>query len=229
MQQGGTAPIFPSCGKIGCNGSLVNTHLRCLSLVGVGFLSRSVCSKLLSRILFSPRDQVVVASSTIDDILRVLARHQIISPDYQGVHTLCCGRIGPLSGSSTMASLGVGSLSHFSLRTRVHGGAGHTLGSGRSSQSSGSSIVPMSAKKMRAKRKLSDEDVWEWTDAKIIGTHVGLTHTPLHSYPAMQPKAKKPGSPPYTAITIFHLNGVTRCGHSPSDSRVVTTRSIIHC
>lgn len=137
-------------------------------------------------------------SSTVEDVLCILAQRQIIPANYWGIYTLCYGRVGSLLGSSTMASLGAGSLSHFYLRTRVCGGAGRFLGmfyhgpylhsfvghvpeSRESSQSSESLAIPMSVKKTRKKRTQSDEDVWEWTDARIIGTYVELVHSPSNS------------------------------------------------
>ena len=81
----------------------------------------------LSGTPFSFYGQVVTALSTVEDILHILVQRQIIPADYRGVCTLSYGRIGSLLGQSTMASLGVGSLSHFCLRTHVHGGAGKFL------------------------------------------------------------------------------------------------------
>ena len=147
----------------------------------------------LGETLFSSYDQVVTASSTVNDLLYILAQRQVIPTNYQGIYTLCYRCIGSLLGSSTMASLGVGSLSHFHLRMHVCGGAGksitifyhtfhlfpstgHVSGSEGPSPSSRSSTVPISVKKTRVKQKLSDEDVWEWPDAKIIGMHMGLVH-----------------------------------------------------
>jgi len=43
--------------------------------------------------------------------------------------------------------------------------------SGTSSLSSGDSVVPMSVKQSRPKRTMSDEDVWNYPDSKIIGTN----------------------------------------------------------
>ena len=67
---------------------------------------------------------MVTALSTVDDLLYILTQRRIIPVTYQGIYTLCYGRPKSLLGASTMASLGVGSLSHFYLRTRVCGGAG---------------------------------------------------------------------------------------------------------
>lgn len=60
-------------------------------------------------------------------------------------------------------------LSYFIMTFTHPPNAGRTSGSRKSSSSSGSSSVPISAKKTRQKRWLSDEDVWEWPDSKIIG------------------------------------------------------------
>jgi hypothetical protein len=143
-----------------------------------------------------------------------------------------------------MVSLGAGSLSHFYLRTRICGGAGksliifyhmftyhlfigHAPRPGESFQSSGSLAVPMSVKKTRAKRKLSDEDVWEWTDARIIGMHTELVHGTLLNF-ITQLKARKLGSPLCTATTMSHLSDAMRHGDLPSDLRAVLTQSSIH-
>ena len=55
-------------------------------------------------------------------------------------------------------------------------GAGHALGSRGSSTPSESSAVPISVKKTHPKWQRSDEDVWEWTDAKIIGMSTELVN-----------------------------------------------------
>ena len=57
--------------------------------------------------------------------------------------------------------------------------------SGGSFPSSGDSIVPMSVKQTRPKRRKSDEDVWDWPDAKIIRTYFNLVHVMLISHSAM--------------------------------------------
>jgi len=54
---------------------------------------------------------------------------------------------------------------------------GRVSASGESSQSSGSSIIPTSVKRARPKRKASDEDVWDYSDMKIIGTKINLCCT----------------------------------------------------
>ena len=75
------------------------------------------------RIVFSPHSKVVTASSTVNDIMRVLVQHQIIPANYGGIYTLSYARVGSLRELSTMASLRAGSLSHFHLRACVRGGA----------------------------------------------------------------------------------------------------------
>ena len=99
---------------------------------------------------------------------------------------------------------------------------------GGSSQSSRSLGVPMSVKKTCAKRTLSDEAVWEWTDAKIIGMYTEPTCSPSCSNFTVKPKARNPGSLPCTATTMSHLNGVVRHGRSPSDSHAVSTQPDIN-
>ena len=216
--------MFPSCGKIGCDNLPANNHSRCLSLVGVK------CPSQLVRSVFSlvGHDShfmtSVTALSTAEDILHILVQRQIIPADYWGIYMLSYGRIGSLLGQSTMASLGVGSLSHFCLRTHVYGGAGKFLSMfyhmfyllpfcrtcariRRIISVIGSLAVPMSVKKTRAKRTLSDEDVWEWTDAKIIGMYIELTCSPSYSNFAVKLKARKLGSLLSTSITMSHLNG----------------------
>ena len=44
--------------------------------------------------------------------------------------------------------------------------------SGKSSSSSGDSVVPISVKRARPKRTMSDEDVWDYSNAKIIGIYI---------------------------------------------------------
>ncbi|KAF9650218.1 hypothetical protein BDM02DRAFT_3127854 [Thelephora ganbajun] len=74
-------------------------------------------------ILFSSCNKVVTASSTIDDLMDNLVQCQVIPADYHDVYTLSYHCVGLLWGSSTIASLGAGSLSHFYLQTCVCGGA----------------------------------------------------------------------------------------------------------
>ena len=66
---------------------------------------------------------MVTASSTVNDIMRVLVQRQIIPANYGGIYTLSYARVGSLQELSTMASLRAGSLSHFHLRACVRGGA----------------------------------------------------------------------------------------------------------
>ena len=118
---------------------------------------------LLSGELFSLCNLVVTALSMVDDLLYVLAQHRVI-PANGGAYALCYSCFGSLSGSSTMASLGVGSLLHFHLRTHVYSGTGkfliiffihfiYLLGAGRTLESRGLSTlseslaVPISVKK----------------------------------------------------------------------------------
>ena len=70
---------------------------------------------------------VVTSSSTVNDLMHVLVWQQIIPTEYSDVYGLGCGHTGSLLGSSTMKSLGVGSLSTFHLRVFVRGGAGKQL------------------------------------------------------------------------------------------------------
>lgn len=48
---------------------------------------------------------------------------------------------------------------------------GHTSTSAGSTMSSEASAVPTSIRRTRAKRIKTDEDVWDWSDKKIIGEH----------------------------------------------------------
>jgi len=78
----------------------------------------------LSRALFSSQSEVTTAASMIEDLMDILVQRRVIPVRYHDVYTLSYGRLGPLQGSLVMGSLGVGSLSHFNLRTRVPGGIG---------------------------------------------------------------------------------------------------------
>jgi hypothetical protein len=98
----------------------------------------------------------------------ILTKRRVIPANFCDVYTLSYGRVGLLRGSSTLASLGATSLSHFYLRTRVCGGA-------RSSLPSGGPVAPISAKDTRPKRRGSDEDVWDYPDVKIIGIPLDLS------------------------------------------------------
>jgi hypothetical protein len=61
----------------------------------------------------------------------------------------------------------------------------HTSMSGGSFPLSGDSVVPMSVKQTRPKRRKSDEDVWDWPDAKIIRTYLDPVHVVLISNPVV--------------------------------------------
>ena len=68
-------------------------------------------------------------------------------------------------------------------------------------------VIPVSVKRTRAKRRKSDEDVWEWPDNKIIGMHE--THSCylcLFKY-VQQKKAEKRGSLRYTVTIGSHSSG----------------------
>ena len=106
----------------------VNEHPFTVFVLGAGQVSILIGTFyiLLSRELFSCHNSVVTASSTVDNLLYVLVQRQVI-PANGGAYMLCYGRIGSLSGSSTMAALGAGSLSHFHFRICVCGGTGKFL------------------------------------------------------------------------------------------------------
>lgn len=126
---GSTGPISPSCRRIGFKGSSMNARPRCSSLVWDKRQSQSVCCKyIICGMPFLQHSLVVTASSTINDVMSILTYQQLIPVDYHGIYTLSYGRTSLLCGSSTMVSLGIGSLSHLYLRICVYGGASKWLG-----------------------------------------------------------------------------------------------------
>lgn len=186
--------MFPSCGETGCNGLLMNVRLRCLSLVGVKHLSRLVGSLIFLARPFSypmikwsqPHRRLMISCIFLLNV----RLYPLITGKYSRcvmVVLVCfCGHqlwhhFG-LDHSRIFISrlvfvvVQVGCFLYF-VMTHLFSLIGHVPGLGESS-SSGNPAVPMSVKKTRAKRKLSDEEVWEWADAKIIGMYVELTHTP---------------------------------------------------
>ena len=58
---------------------------------------------------------------------------------------------------------------------------GYAPTSGGSSSSLETLVVPTSVKRTRAKRRKSDEEVWEWPDNKIIGMYRTRLHC-LHPF-----------------------------------------------
>ena len=105
---------------------------------------------------------------------------------------------------------------------------GWVSASGESSQSSGSSIIPTSIKCAHPKRKASDEDVWDYSDMKIIGTKINLCCTFFVSSSVMQNWARRPGNLVHMITTTSHLSGVMIHVHLPSGSPVALTQMGTH-
>ena len=202
----------------------MNTHLQCSSSVGVECLSRLVCSIYYSAGNYShfiiqwsqPRQRLMtfyVFSFNVGSSLRM------------GVHMYCVmavldrflgcpqwrhsglGRYRISTSEFMYLVVQASSSFHFIARFTNSLGAGHISGSRGSSTLSENSAVPISVKKTRPKRQLSDEDIWEWTDAKIIGTCTELVDTSPHSShcPAASQKT-------WRSTTYSHYNvSLERC------------------
>ena len=83
-----------------------------------------VSQTFLSNTLFSSQNVATTAMLTVEDLMDVLVHQRVIPAIYCDVYMLSYGCVGPLRGSSVLGSLGVGSLSHFTLRAHVCGGVG---------------------------------------------------------------------------------------------------------
>jgi len=95
--------------------------------------------------------------------------------DHQRWHHLVWGRFPIFTLELVFAAVHVSGLSRSVASLFNPPYTGHDPStSGGLSSSSGSSIVPVSVKQTRQKRTKSDEDVWDWPDAKIIRTNLDL-------------------------------------------------------
>ena len=103
----------------------LNEHPFTIFILGVGRVSIPVGLLRIHYLwnAFLEHPPVVTASSTVDDVMSILTHRQLIPVDYHGIYVLSYNHISLLCGSSTMASLGAGSLSHLYLRTCIYGGA----------------------------------------------------------------------------------------------------------